>query len=63
MLLLTRSAVIPHLSKEVTTQGKGYPTQVEIGTAGNSEKASEALHTLPRERLKRFIGELPLDEL
>jgi mRNA interferase MazF len=71
VLVLTRSGVIPYLSKvvvaEVTTQGKGYPTQVPIGTAANLKKtsfvSSESLHTLPKERLKRFLGELPADVL
>lgn len=66
VLILTRSGVIPHLSKivvaEITTQGKGYPTQIEIGQQGNLKKHSfvsaESLHTLPKERLVRWIGEL-----
>lgn len=71
VLVLTRSGVIPYLSKvvvaEVTTQGKGYPTQVSIGSFGNLRKSSfvssESLHTLPKERLKRLLGELPEDLL
>ena len=67
VLILTRSNVIPHLSKvviaEVTTQGKGYPTQIDIGTTGNLRKHSfvsaESLHTIPKERLVRYLGELP----
>ncbi len=71
VLILTRSLVIPYLSKvvvtEVTAQGKGYPTQVAIGTHGNLSKESfvsaESLHTLPKERLIRYLGELPKDFL
>lgn len=71
VLILTRSGVIPFLSKvvvaEVTTQGKGYPTQVPIGQRGNLPKTSyvsaESLHTLPKDRLKRYLGELPADLL
>ena len=71
VLVLTRSGVIPHLSKvvvaEVTTQGKGYPTQIAIGLHANLSKASfvsaENLHTLPKERLRRCLGELPKDLL
>ena len=71
VLVLTRSGVIPYLSKvvvaEVTTQGKGYPTQVAIGQHGNLPKNSfvsaESLHSLPKDRLKRYLGELPPDLL
>jgi mRNA interferase MazF len=67
VLVLTRSAVIPYLSKvviaEVTTQDKGYPTQIAIGQAANLSKLSfvsaEAIHTLPKDKLVRFRGELP----
>lgn len=66
-LVLTRSHVIPYLSKvvvaEITTQAKGYPTQVDIGVAGNLRKPSfvsaECLHTIPKDRLTRYLGELP----
>src|SRR3989338_8551159 len=55
VLILTRSGVIPYLSKvvvaEVTSQGKGYPTQVAIDQRGNLSKPSfvsaESLHSLP----------------
>lgn len=71
VLILTRSGVIPYLSKvvvsEITTQGKGYPTQIAIGEAGNLRKSSfvsaESLHTVPKERLKRYLGDLPSDLL
>ncbi len=71
VLVLTRSGVIPHLTKlvvaEITTQNKGYPTQIAIGTAANLKKTSfvsaEALHSMPRERFKRFLGELPVQLL
>ena len=71
VLLLTRSGVIPHLSKlvvaEITTQAKGYPTQVSIGQTANLPKisfvSSESLHTLPKERLKKYLGELPRELL
>lgn len=67
VVVLTRSAVIPHLSKvvvaEVTSKGKGYPTQVAIGQHGNLPRSSfvaaECLHTLPKERLHRYLGQLP----
>lgn len=67
VLILTRSAVIPYLSKivvaEVTTQGKGYPTQVDVGQYANLRKQSwvsaESLHSIPKELLRRYVGELP----
>lgn len=66
VLVLTRSNVIPHLTKvvvaEVSTQFKGYPTQVEIGVAANLSKHSyvscEALHTVAKDILVRYRGEL-----
>ena len=71
VLILTRSGVISFLSKvvvvEVTTQGKGYPTQVAIGERANLSRPSfvsaEALHSLPKDRLRRCLGELPADLL
>lgn len=69
VLVLTRSAVVPYLSKivvaEITAQGKGYPTQISIGLRANLRKPSfvscDGLHTLPKERLRRLLGELPLE--
>lgn len=66
VLILTRSGVIPYLSKvvvaEVTTQGKGYPTQISIHQSANLPKPSfvsaENLYTLSREKLCRYMGEL-----
>ncbi len=66
VLILTRSAVIPHLSKvavaEITTQAKGYPTQIPIKQEGNLPKESfvsaDNLHTLPKNKLIRNRGVL-----
>src|SRR3989338_2688636 len=66
VLILTRSTVIPHLNKvvvaEITSQSKGYPTQIPIGQEGNLSKESfvsaDNLHTLPKDRLIRNRGEL-----
>ena len=71
VLILTRSGVIPYLSKvvvaEITTQGKGYPTQIDIGQKGNLSKHSfvsaESLHTISKDRLLRQLGELSPDLL
>lgn len=67
VLVLTRSGVIPHLSKvvvaEITTQFKGYPTQIPIEQQANLRKTSfvsaESLHTLPKDRLVKYLGDLP----
>lgn len=67
VVILTRSKVIPHLSKvvvaEITTRSKGYPTQVSIDHLANLRKESfvscDCLHTFPKELLKRYIGDLP----
>ncbi|MBI4412685.1 MAG: type II toxin-antitoxin system PemK/MazF family toxin [Deltaproteobacteria bacterium] len=68
VLILTRSPVIPYLSKvvvaEITTQGKGYPTQIAIGQNSNLRKDSfvsaDSLHTLPKDRLVKYLGDLPM---
>ncbi|MBI2339926.1 MAG: type II toxin-antitoxin system PemK/MazF family toxin [Deltaproteobacteria bacterium] len=66
IVVLTRSSAIPYLSKvvvaEVTTKGKGYPSQVPIGQEGNLPRESwvsaESLYSLPKDRLLRYRGEL-----
>ncbi len=66
VLIMTRSGVIPHLNKvvvaEVTSQGKGYPTQIAIGQAANLKKVSfvsaENLYTLSKDKLQRYLGEI-----
>lgn len=71
VLILTRSGVIPHLSKlviaEITSQGKGYPTQISIGLQGNLKKpsfvSSESLHSIPKDCLLRYLGELPQEKI
>lgn len=71
VLVLTRSSVIPYLSKvvvaEVTTKAKSYPTQISIGQSGNLTKPSfvsaEALYNLEKSRLRRFLGEISADLL
>ncbi len=43
-VIVTRQAVIPHLNKltvaEITSAGKGYPTEVPIGRKANLSKDS-----------------------
>jgi mRNA interferase MazF len=66
VLVVTRQAVIEHLDKvvvvEITTKGKGYPTEVFIDQAGNlplpSFVQADNLHTIPKNRMTRFSGTL-----
>jgi len=66
VVILTRSAVIPHLNKvtvaEVTTQGKGYPTEVDIDQQANLPRQSfvqlDNIQTVPKQRLTKYIGAL-----
>ena len=66
VLILTRQNVIKYLEKvvvaEITTQGKGYPTEVFIDQKANLTKPSfvqaDNLHTVPQKRLKKFMGTL-----
>jgi mRNA-degrading endonuclease toxin of MazEF toxin-antitoxin module len=65
-LILTRQAVIPFLNKltvaEVTTQGKGYPTEVAIGQPANLTRDSyvqlDNIQTISKERFVRHLGHL-----
>lgn len=66
VIILTRSAVIPHLNKitvaEITTQGKGYPTEVDIDQQANLPRHSfvqlDNVQTIAKTRLERYIGAL-----
>ncbi|HMV82717.1 MAG TPA: type II toxin-antitoxin system PemK/MazF family toxin [Blastocatellia bacterium] len=66
VVLLTRSAVIPHLNKvtvaEITSQGKGYPTEVDINQQANLPRHSfvqlDNIQTIPKQRLTKYIGTL-----
>lgn len=66
VLILTRQNVIKYLNKlivaEITTRGKGYPTEVFIDQKGNLPRPSfvqvDNLHTVPKNRLKKFVGAL-----
>ena len=57
-LVLTRQGVIAHLNKvtvaEITSAGKGYPTEVPIGNKGNLPKESyvelDNIQTVPKDR-------------
>jgi mRNA-degrading endonuclease toxin of MazEF toxin-antitoxin module len=66
VLILTRQNVLKYLNKvivaEISTQGKGYPTEIFINQKTNLPKPSfvhaENLHTVPKIRLKKFLGAL-----
>ena len=66
IVVLTRQNVLQYLNKvtvaEVTTKGKGYPTEVFIGQKANLQKPSfvqaDNLHTVPQKRLERNVGNL-----
>ena len=66
VLILTRQNVIKYLDKvivvEITTKGKGYPTEVFIEQKGNLPKPSfvqaDNLHTVTKKRLIKFLGAL-----
>ena len=66
VVILTRQGVINYLNKitvaEITTKGKGYPTEVFIGNSGNLPAPSwiqaDNLHTVPKNRLIKYTGTL-----
>jgi mRNA-degrading endonuclease toxin of MazEF toxin-antitoxin module len=66
VLILARQNVLKYLNKviiaEITTQGKGYPTEIFIDQKANLPKPSfvqaDNLHTVPKKRLKKFLGAL-----
>jgi len=66
VVILTRQNVLRHLNKvtvaEVTSPGKGYPTEVFIGQESNLQKPSfvqaDNLHTVPKARLQERLGTL-----
>ena len=65
-VILTRQKVLKYLNKvsvaEVTTKGKGYPTEVFIGQKANLQKPSfiqaDNIHTVPKHRLAKYLGTL-----
>jgi mRNA-degrading endonuclease toxin of MazEF toxin-antitoxin module len=64
VVILTRQNVLPYLNKvsvaEITSKGKGYPTEVFIGQKANLPKPSfiqtDNIHTIPKEKLVKYIG-------
>ena len=65
-LIVTRQAVIPHVNKltvaEITSSGKGYPTEVAIGHAANLAKESyvtlDNVQTVSKSRFVKYVGAL-----
>lgn len=65
-VVLTRQAVIAHLNKltvaEITSVGKGYPTEVAIGEQANLSKPSfvqlDNVQTVSKARFVKYLGVL-----
>lgn len=65
-LILTRQGVIPHVSKltvaEITSIGKGYPTEVAIGQKANLPRESfvqlDNVQTVAKDRFVKYLGSL-----
>jgi mRNA-degrading endonuclease toxin of MazEF toxin-antitoxin module len=65
-VILTRQGVIPHLNKitvaEITSHGKGYPTEVALGQQGNLPKQSfiqlDNIQTVAKTRFLKYLGTL-----
>ncbi|MDZ7288387.1 MAG: type II toxin-antitoxin system PemK/MazF family toxin [candidate division KSB1 bacterium] len=66
VVILTRSGVIPYVNKltvaEITSHGKGYPTEVDIDQKANLPQPSfvqlDDLQTVSKQRFEKFIGTL-----
>ena len=65
-VILTRQAVIPYVSKltvaEITSVGKGYPTEVAVGQTANLPKVSfvqaDNIQTVAKTRFVKYVGAL-----
>src|SRR6266550_15584 len=63
-LILTRQGVISHLNKltvaEITTNGKGYPTEISIGQKANLPRESfvqlDNIQTVAKTRFIKYLG-------
>ncbi len=71
VVILTRRNVLKFLNKvtvaEITTKGKGYPTEIFINQKANLPKPSfvqaENLHTVTKKKLEKFLGTLDQDTM
>ena len=65
-LVITRQSVIPYVNKltvaEITSRGKGYPTEVAIGERANLPKNScvqlDNIQTVSKQRFVKYLGAL-----
>jgi mRNA interferase MazF len=66
VVILTRSGAISYLNKltvaEITSQIKGYRTEVDVDQKANLSMPSfvqlDNIQTIPKQRLEKFIGTL-----
>ena len=71
VVVLTRQNVLEYLKKvtvaEITTQGKGYPTEIYVGQKANLPKASfvqvDNIQTVSKRRLEKYLGTLDKDSM
>ena len=65
-LIITRQGVISHLNKltvaEISSIGKGYPTEVALGRKANLPKESyvqlDNIQTISKDRFLKYLGSL-----
>lgn len=65
-LVITRQGIVAHLSKltvaEITSVGKGYPTEVPVGQKANLPRESyvqlDNIQTVPKDRFVKYLGSL-----
>lgn len=70
-LILTRQAVIPYVNKltvvEITSAGKGYPTEVPIGHKANLARDSfvqgDNIQTVAKQRFMKYVGALDAETM
>ena len=63
-VILTRQGVIAHVNKltvaEITTAGKGYPTEVAVGQKANLSRESfvtlDNVQTVSKARFVKYVG-------
>jgi mRNA interferase MazF len=66
VVVVTRQNVLQYVNKvtvvEITTKGKGYPTEIDIDQKANLPKSSfvqaDNVHTVPKQRLDKYVGTL-----
>jgi mRNA-degrading endonuclease toxin of MazEF toxin-antitoxin module len=71
VVVLTRQNVLEYLNKvtvaEITTRGKGYPTEIYVGQKANLPKPSfvqaDNIHTVSKKRLEKYVGNLDKDSM